>query len=182
MKNKIEVETYKFVGDGQNNIAHQIEKGRVLGTYRQTDVIKALNENRQWVVNGKKINSSINSKNQAYLIYYGDEDHKKTSLIKILVDKKALKEGDSNALAVEGLCEGAINIHANRRKLAVISSVIVGSLIMGSVVGFVKLANDEAMRIAEENQQYVQMLDEAREEYGVSSVMTNDFEHSRGGK
>lgn len=182
MKNKIEVETYKFVGDGHNNIAHQMEKGRVLGTYRQTDVIKALNESRQWVINGKKINSPINSKNQAYLIYYGDENHKKTSLIKILVEKQALKEGDSNALAIEGLCEGAINIHANRQKLAVISSVVVGSLFLGTTVGLVKLANDDALRIAEENKQYVQMLDESREEYGVSSVMTNDFEHSRGGK
>ena len=73
MGKTVERETYRFYGDSFSNVAKQIENGQVVSTTSQTRIIRALSENKQYIVSGKKMHSPIDSKRQAYVISYGKD-------------------------------------------------------------------------------------------------------------
>lgn len=177
MKKKIEVETYRFVGDYRDDIAKRIEHGKAVGTYTQTSIIKVLNENKQYVVGGKKIKSPINSSRQAYLISYGRDGENPEQIIKIIVDKASLANGDPNALAIEGMCQHSVNVKIKSwaiKTLCVTSMVV---MMTGLGYGMIKADEREYEEYQQRMQEYIQDMNEERAKQGLPPLGETDFEY-----
>lgn len=187
MGKRIEKETYEFVGDSKNNLVFQMQNGKMIGTYSQTSIIRGLNENKQYVVSGKKIKSPIDNPRQAYLIYYGKDKEHVDQIVKIVIDKKNLENGDPNALAIEGMCLSSVNVKIKQwaiRALAVTSAVVVMS---GIGYGIVKGFEKESKAREEKLSGYYEQLNDQRIEKGLSPLGNGDslFEegsYGRGGR
>lgn len=179
MRKKTQTDYYKFV---ENGMALHLKDNELIG---QKHLIKALSS--EYVKNGKKLESTFDCCDQIYLFNCGDE------IIKIGVDKKSLENGDSNALAVDGMCKNAIRV----RKVNIRNNIIAGglsfALVVSMVLGFRYAAKKEADIQREEDHQYISSLDEQRKDKGVSPILsdgstidTSDYddilEHTRGGR
>lgn len=144
MKKNIEIETYRFVGDSKENTAKLITKGEPVKDYSQTSIIKALNENKQYVVSGTKLKSSIDNPRQAYLIEYGTDKENVEQIIKIVIDKEVLLSGDPNALAIENLCKQSINVKIKNTAVKVLAVATVAITAVGLTGAFIAASNMDA--------------------------------------
>ena len=144
MKKNIEVETYRFVGDSKENVAKYLSKGQPVKDYSQTKIIEALNANKQYVVKGTKLKSSIDNPRQAYLIEYGKDKENVEQIIKIVVDKEQLLAGDPNALAIENLCKQSINVKIKNNAITFLKIATASLAAVGLAGAFIAAANGEA--------------------------------------
>lgn len=144
MKKNIEVETYRFVGDSKENVAKYIVKGQPVKDYSQTKIIEALNANKQYVVSGTKLKSSIDNPRQAYLIQYGKDKENVDQIIKIVIDKDQLIAGDPNALAIENLCKQSIKVKIKNTAVKVLAVATVALAAAGLTGSFIAASNMDA--------------------------------------
>lgn len=176
MKKKIETETYRFIGDSTQNLATLIENRKAVGNYTQTSIIKALSDNKQYVVSGQKLKSSIDSTRQAYLISYGKDKENVDQIIKIIVDKENLEKGDPNVLAIDNLCNQSINVKIKNTAIKVICGAALALVTIGVVHGIVKADEKEFKANSETMTSYVDELNEERLQNGVNPIEMNNVE------
>lgn len=132
MKNKIEVETYRFIGDSASNKVKKLEningKREITGNYTQTSVIKALNDCKKYIVSGRKINTGLEDR-VTYQVDLGKDAEHISQIVQIVMDKSNLDKADPNALAIENLCKYSIEVkHKNIRANIAIALALLGGV------------------------------------------------------
>lgn len=189
MGKTVERETYRFFGDSSSNVAKQIENGEAVVTTSQTRIIQALNENKQYIVSGKKIYSPVGSKRQAYVISYGKDKEHVDEIITIVVDKDALEKGDPNALAIDGLCQSAIKVKMKNTAIKLVAGATIVLMMAGLAYGAVTAMEKEDEYNKQKMESYFEQIDEERAENGLAPLTAEyefDFngyeEHTRGGR
>lgn len=170
MKNKVEVDTYRFVGDSKVNEAQNISNGQLCGSYTQTEIIKVLNDNRDFVCGGSHPETG-NSPRDIFLIYFGKDKKNPDQLIKIIMDSENITNGDPNALAIQGMCNHAIKVKYKNIRHKVIATTA-GALatigLMGTLVGGMIWADKKETEYQQEkNSSYQEWLEEERRQNGI---------------
>ena len=118
-KNKIDVETYRFIGDFVKNKATKLESvngiRKVTGNYTQMSVINGLKDVKKYIVGGRKVNTGLDDR-VTYQIDLGKDNEHISQIIQVVIDKDVVDKRDPNALAVESLCNHSIKVkHRNIR-------------------------------------------------------------------
>ena len=136
MKNKIEVETYRFVGDSKVNKVKKMEtingERQVTGNYTQTSFIKSLNECKKYMLSGRKISTGKDDR-AIFQVDLSEDKENVSQIIQIVMDQANLDKADPNALAIENLCNYSIKVKHNRIRNAIAATLV------GTAVGYVML-------------------------------------------
>ena len=153
MKNSIDVETYKFIGNFVDNKARKIEKvdgkRRLTGNYTQASIIKSLKDCTKYIVGGRKVTTGANDR-LTYQIDLGkDRDHI-SQIIQIIIDKRIVDQKDPNAMEIEGLCNYSIGVKHKNIRNDIACTLAIGAAIT-TVVGGIMYADAMESEYAETN-------------------------------
>ena len=151
MKNKIDVQTFRFMGDSSENKAVRLEnvgkKREITGRYTQTAVIRTLNECRDKILGGRRVKLKLDDR-EIYEIDLGSNPEKIEQIIKIIIPSESLKNGDPNALAIQNLCKYSIEVKKSNVKANVALAIVTIGVVVATIVGFVDAEKKEAEEIA----------------------------------
>ncbi len=137
-QNNIKVDKCRFIGSSHVNEVMYIRSDGTKFKCTQDDFIEALVKSKRHIKGGEKINLGSDSSRVSYLIDYGNKENEPQEMIKVTFDKKYLLSGDSTALAVDYLCQYAVNVRKNNIKKKVLSGVamvLVTAGLVGTAVG-----------------------------------------------
>lgn len=147
MKNKIEVETYRFIGDSISNRVKKIEsingERQITGNYTQTSLIKSLNECKKYMISGRKV-STGKADRAIFQVDLGTDKEHVSQIIQIVMDQANLDKADPNALAIENLCNYSIKVKHNRIRNTIVATLVGTAVTYAAIVGFVEADKKES--------------------------------------
>ena len=175
-KNNIEVETYIFVGDEYSDEAYRLVKGKRKEKYTKSGIINALKSNSEYIMNGTKLKSPIDSETQSYLIEYGNDKDQPKEIIKIVTKKGALIPTDPYIVALEEICQNSIKVRMKetaKKVLATASIILVTTGFVATVAWGITEGTKEDIK---RDMDYINGINSERAEKGLSPLGVDEHE------
>ncbi len=177
MKKDIELEKYRFIGDSSVNKVVCIKADGSQIECTQTDFISALAQSKKYIKGGSKLKLN-NSGKISYLIDYGNDEKEPKQMIKVTIDEENLSKGDTNALAVDSICQHSITVRKNNIKKKVLAGVAM-TLVTAGLAGvlvssFAYAAKKDAEYESKKTESYVSQLNEERRKNGLDDLTFGD--------
>lgn len=178
MKNNIELEKCRFVGDSSVNEAIYTKDDGTTLKCTQTDFIDALAKSKKYIKSGRKLKTNSNNGKISYLIDYGNKENEPKQMIKVTFDEENLAKGDVNALAVDSVCQHSITVRKNNVKKKVLTGVALTLVCVGLSGTLAYGLEKDSEYQTKKMEDYIEQTNDKRREQGLNPLPYGEQNYS----